>query len=50
MARPSSLRSGGAATFFRDSVGNVGRNTLRADGCGNIDGGFIKNTRFLYTF
>ncbi|PYS03712.1 MAG: hypothetical protein DMG12_11640 [Acidobacteria bacterium] len=26
-------------------VGNVGRNTLRADGIGNVDLGFIKNTR-----
>jgi hypothetical protein len=26
-------------------VGNVGRNTLRADGIGNIDFGFVKNTR-----
>jgi len=26
-------------------VGNVGRNTLRADGIGNVDFGFIKNTR-----
>jgi Carboxypeptidase regulatory-like domain len=26
--------------------GNVGRNTLRADGIGNIDFGFTKNTRF----
>ena len=26
-------------------VGNVGRNTLRADGIGNLDIGFIKNTR-----
>jgi len=25
-------------------VGNVGRNTLRADGIGNADLGFIKNT------
>jgi hypothetical protein len=27
-------------------VGNVGRNTLRADGIGNVDVGFLKNTRF----
>jgi len=26
-------------------VGNVGRNTLRADGIGNVDLGFIKNTK-----
>jgi hypothetical protein len=26
-------------------TGNVGRNTLRADGIGNVDFGFIKNTR-----
>ena len=29
-----------------ERVGNVGRNTLRADGIGNIDIGFLKNTRF----
>ena len=29
-----------------ERVGNVGRNTLRADGIGNVDFGFTKNTRF----
>ena len=29
-----------------ERVGNVGRNTLRADGIGNLDFGFTKNTRF----
>lgn len=35
-----------SATCPGERVGNVGRNTLRADGYGNIDLGFIKNTRF----
>ena len=34
------------ATCTGERVGNVGRNTLRADGIQNIDVGFIKNTRF----
>jgi Carboxypeptidase regulatory-like domain len=44
---------GGATTFAAAQannctrgVGNVGRNTLRADGIGNLDIGFTKNTRF----
>ncbi|MBA2355460.1 MAG: TonB-dependent receptor [Acidobacteria bacterium] len=37
---PSATCQGG------ERVGNVGRNTLRADGIGNIDVGIIKNTRF----
>jgi hypothetical protein len=36
-----------SATCPGERVGNVGRNTLRADGYGNIDLGFIKNTRFF---
>jgi hypothetical protein len=51
------LAAGGASLFRRlcgnpsatcpgERVGNVGRNTLRADGIGNIDFSFIKNTRF----
>jgi hypothetical protein len=35
-----------SATCPGERVGNVGRNTLRTDGIGNIDVGFIKNTRF----
>ena len=35
-----------SATCPGERVGNVGRNTLRADGIGNLDLGFIKNTRF----
>jgi hypothetical protein len=34
------------ANNCRQPFGNVGRNTLRADGIGNIDVGFTKNTRF----
>lgn len=34
------------ATCAGERVGNVGRNTLRADGIQNIDIGFMKNTRF----
>jgi hypothetical protein len=44
---------GGATTFTAAQannctrgVGNVGRNTLRADGIGNVDFGITKNTRF----
>ena len=44
---------GGANTFAqaqanncRDGIGDVGRNTLRADGIGNVDFGITKNTRF----
>jgi hypothetical protein len=51
------LDAGGASLFRRlcgaqsatcpgERVGNVGRNTLRADGIGNLDLNFIKNTRF----
>jgi carboxypeptidase family protein len=52
------IRAAGGATLFRtlcglqtatcpgERVGNVGRNTLRADGIGNVDFGFTKNTRF----
>jgi hypothetical protein len=41
---------GGARNFFRavtvaERLGNIGRNTLRADGIGNVDFGIIKNTR-----
>jgi Carboxypeptidase regulatory-like domain len=51
--------AGGAALFSRlcggatsqltcpERVGNVGRNTLRADGIGTVDFGFTKNTRFM---
>ena len=35
-----------SATCAGERVGNVGRNTLRADGIGNLDIGFTKNTRF----
>ena len=44
---------GGANNFTQarannctQAVGNVGRNTLRADGIGNVDFGITKNTRF----
>jgi hypothetical protein len=52
------IRAAGGASLFRqlcgmpsptcagERVGNVGRNTLRADGIGNVDIGFTKNTRF----
>jgi len=45
------IAAGGAGLFSPlvagvHRVGNVGRNTLRADGIGNIDVGFVKNTRF----
>jgi hypothetical protein len=43
------LAAGGRDLFSpltTDRVGNVGRNTLRADGIGNLDLGFIKNHRF----
>ena len=36
---------GSRAPRAGDRVGNVGRNTLRADGIGNLDMGFVKNTR-----
>ncbi|PYS53390.1 MAG: hypothetical protein DMG13_12750 [Acidobacteria bacterium] len=44
------LRAAGGASLYSTlpttvRVGNVGRNTLRADGIGNVDFGFIKNTR-----
>src|SRR5262249_33981062 len=34
-----------SATCPGERVGNVGRNTLRTDGIGNLDLGLIKNTR-----
>ena len=52
------IRAAGGASLFRplcglpsptcagERVGNVGRNTLRADGIGTVDLGFTKNTRF----
>jgi len=43
------LKAGGSSLYSilpsGVRVGNVGRNTLRADGIGNVDFGFIKNTR-----
>ena len=60
MTIPEIIEAGGASLFSRlcggsnvfvpgctERVGNVGRNTLRADGIGNVDIGFMKNTRFL---
>jgi hypothetical protein len=35
-----------SATCAGERVGNVPRNSLRADGIGNLDVGFMKNTRF----
>jgi len=35
-----------SATCPGERVGNVGRNTLRTDGIGNVDLSFLKNTRF----
>jgi hypothetical protein len=59
MTIPEIIEAGGASLFSRlcggsnvfvpgctERVGNVGRNTLRADGIGNVDVGFMKNTRF----
>jgi hypothetical protein len=58
MTIPELIEAGGS-TLFRtlcglpsptcvgERVGDVGRNTLRADGIGNLDIGFTKNTRFL---
>ncbi len=57
MTIPEIIAAGGASLFARlcgfqsatcpgERVGNVGRNTLRADGIGNIDMALIKNTRF----
>lgn len=57
MTIPEIIAAGGAslfrtlcgnpsATCAGERVGNVGRNTLRADGIQNIDIGFMKNTRF----
>jgi hypothetical protein len=57
MTIPELLAAGGASLFTQlcgmprpgcagERVGNVGRNTLRADGIGNVDLGFTKNTRF----
>jgi hypothetical protein len=55
------LRAAGGAKLFRtlcgmpsatcpgERVGNVGRNTLRTDGIGNLDLGLIKNTRIGQT-
>jgi carboxypeptidase family protein len=45
-------QAGGASLFSRlpasgVRVGNIGRNTLRADGIANIDFGIIKNTRIV---
>jgi carboxypeptidase family protein len=49
MTIPELLAAGGASLYSTlpsgVRVGNVGRNTLRADGIGNVDFGFIKNTR-----
>jgi hypothetical protein len=56
MTIPELLAAGGASLFrplcgmprpgcAGERVGNVGRNTLRADGIGNVDVGFTKNTR-----
>ncbi len=56
MTIPEILEAGGASLFRRlcgnpsatcagERVGNVGRNTLRTDGIGNLDIAFIKNTR-----
>jgi hypothetical protein len=57
MTVPEIIEAGGASLFRTlcgnpsatcpgERVGNVGRNTLRADGIQNIDVGFMKNTRF----
>lgn len=57
MTIPEIIEAGGATLFKTlcgnptatcpgERVGKVGRNTLRADGIGNVDLGFIKNTRF----
>ncbi len=57
MTVPEILAAGGASLFRTlcgmprpgcagERVGNVGRNTLRADGIGNLDVGFTKNVRF----
>jgi len=52
------LRAAGGASLFRplcgnpsptcagERVGNVPRNSLRADGIANLDIGIVKNTRF----
>jgi Carboxypeptidase regulatory-like domain/TonB-dependent Receptor Plug Domain len=49
MTIPELIAAGGASLYQTlptgVRVGNVGRNTLRADGIGNADLGFIKNTR-----
>ena len=58
MTIPEILAAGGASLFRQlcgmprpgcagERVGDVGRNTLRADGIGNVDFGITKNTRFL---
>ncbi len=46
------IRAAGGASLFSalaagQRTGNVGRNTLRADGIANLDFGFIKNTRIV---
>jgi hypothetical protein len=57
MTIPEILAAGGSSLFTTlcglprpgcagERVGNVGRNTLRADGIGNVDFGITKNTRF----
>ena len=57
MTVPEILEAGGASLFRTlcgmprpgcsgERVGNVGRNTLRADGIGTVDIGFTKNVRF----
>jgi hypothetical protein len=49
MSTEELLAAGGRALYATlpagTRTGNVGRNTLRADGIGNVDIGFIKNTR-----
>jgi hypothetical protein len=50
MTIPEILAAGGASLFRRlasnERVGNVERNSLRADGIANLDLGFIKNHHF----
>jgi Carboxypeptidase regulatory-like domain len=49
MTIPEIIAAGGASLFRTlgagERVGNVGRNTLRADGINNIDLGFLKSVR-----
>ena len=61
MTIPEIIAAGGASLFSRlcggagnsaavscaERVGNVARNSLRADGIGNLDFSLTKNTRFL---